>query len=285
MVTLTAEKRTTVISASRRTDIPAFHTGWFLEQIRKGKTSYTNPFGGTLHTVSLKPEDVHSIVFWSRDYSRLLPHLGELEEKGFCFYFHFTITGHPVTFDRNVINVNEAINQFRTISRRYSPNHVHWRFDPLIISDISDAGYLIERFAELARELKGYTKRCYTSFVQYYGKVKRNLKRLEEETGIHCYDLPVDEKIAIAGKISRIAADNGMKLLSCCCDYLIGGLIEKAHCIDGDLLRELFPERSLTGKVIPTRKGCGCFSSRDIGTYDTCSHGCLYCYANANPMN
>lgn len=279
----TEKKEARVISASRRTDIPAFFTNWFLDALEAGSVSFREPFSGKIRTVSMIPEDVHSIVFWSRDYSKLLPHLRSIKAKGYSFYFHFTITGHPPIFDRYSIPADDGIVQLIELSRLYSPDHVQWRFDPLIISDISDAHYLVERFTSIAQRLKGSTHRCYISFAQFYGKVKKSLHKLEQETGIRCLDPPVEEKLTIARKIAEIAAENGMKVFACCCDYLVSGLIEKAHCIDGELLRQLFPERPLNGKAKPTRKGCGCFESLDIGTYNTCSHGCIYCYANSHP--
>jgi hypothetical protein len=33
-------------------------------------------------------------------------------------------------------------------------------------------------------------------------------------------------------------------------------------------------------KPSPTRQDCGCAESADIGAYDTCPYGCVYCYAN-----
>lgn len=274
------KKAPTIISASRRTDIPAFHTDWFVNALTQRILSYREPFSGTMRSVSLRPERIHSIVFWSRDYSKLIPRLSLIEAMGYCFCFHFTITGYPRIFDRNVIDAEDAIEQAKVLARLSSPDHVLWRFDPLIISDISDGNHLISQFTSLAQKLKGVTNRCYISFVQFYGRVKRNLQRLERETSVRCYDPPVEEKLSIARKISEIAAENGMRLFSCCCDYLVGDLIEKAHCIDGNLLRQLFPGKPLIGSVRPTRKGCGCFASQDIGTYNTCSHGCIYCYAN-----
>ena len=279
------EKEARVISASRRTDIPAFFTNWFLEALETGSVSFREPFSDRMRTISMKPEDVHSIVFWSRDYSKLIPHLRSIEAKGYSFYFHFTITGHSAVFDRRSIPADDGIGQLVELSRLYSPDHVQWRFDPLIISEMTDARYLVERFASIAQRLKGSTRRCYISFAQFYGKVKKSLHKLEQETGVRCLDPPVEEKLPIARKIAEIAAENGMRVFSCCCDYLVSGQIEKAHCIDGELLRQLFPEKPLYGKAKPTRKGCGCFESQDIGTYNTCSHGCIYCYANSHPYS
>ena len=33
-------------------------------------------------------------------------------------------------------------------------------------------------------------------------------------------------------------------------------------------------------KKQPLRKECACFMGNDIGAYNTCLHGCKYCYAN-----
>lgn len=273
----------TVISASRRTDIPAFYTPWFLHKLKEGKAFYKNPFTGKTFQVSLKVEDVHSIVFWSRDYSKLIPHLEDLKAKGYLFYFHFTITGHPKILDSHVIKPEESIKQFQLLSNMFSPDHIQWRFDPLIITDVTPADYLISTFSALSKSLRGFTKRCYISFAQLYGKVRRNLNRLEKESGVKHFEIPEEEKYSIAQKIAEIAAGHGMRVFSCCCPNLIGGLVEKSHCIDEEILRMLFPDRELSGKVSPTRKGCGCFSSRDIGAYNTCPRGCIYCYANSNP--
>jgi radical SAM superfamily enzyme YgiQ (UPF0313 family) len=56
--------------------------------------------------------------------------------------------------------------------------------------------------------------------------------------------------------------------------------VQKAHCVDGDLLAELFPDRPPVSEARPTREQCGCVAGRDIGMYDGCPFGCAYCYAN-----
>jgi hypothetical protein len=71
-----------------------------------------------------------------------------------------------------------------------------------------------------------------------------------------------------------------MTLYACCQEALATGRVQPAHCVDGDLLAELFPDRPLVSQGKPTRAQCGCVVSRDIGVYDTCPFGCLYCYAN-----
>nr|NIM04738.1 DUF1848 family protein [Armatimonadota bacterium]NIO76587.1 DUF1848 family protein [Armatimonadota bacterium]NIO96219.1 DUF1848 family protein [Armatimonadota bacterium] len=248
-----------------------------MERIRAGWAEYVNPFGGQTHRVSLKSEDVHSIVFWSKDYRHLLAHLDELEERGYRLSFHFTITGLPRSLEPNVPDSEVAVETLSHLSHRFSPKHVIWRFDPILFCADMEEKYYLERFRHLSGMLRGKVERCYFSFVNYYAKVRRSLARSE---GIEPYDPPLERKRELAGKLAEIAAEQGMALYSCCADSLIQSGIEKGHCIDGELLAELFPERPRVSEVRPTRPECGCYASRDIGAYDTCGHGCLYCYAN-----
>ena len=48
----------TVISASRRTDIPAFYMPWFMEQISKGFFEVLNPFNQRVSVVPATPDKI-----------------------------------------------------------------------------------------------------------------------------------------------------------------------------------------------------------------------------------
>jgi hypothetical protein len=265
-----------IISASRRSDIPAFYSQWLMNRLRAGFVCYPNPFSGEVYTISLRPEDVHSIVFWSKHYGPLLPHLDELEGRGYRFYFHYTITGAPRALEPHVPEWQKAVNVFRRLARRTAPRQVQWRFDPILFTDELDAAFYVDRFRDIAAALAGATERCYFSFAVFYGKVERQL----HEAGI-CYRDPLlEEKQALIEAVADIADECGITLHACCQDALVGDRVQKAHCVDGDLLAELFPDRPHVSQLRPTREQCGCVASRDIGMYDTCPYGCIYCYAN-----
>lgn len=271
-----------IVSASRRTDIPAFYPEWFMNRIREGYVRWMNPFSGAVYQVSLQPEDVRAIVFWSKNYLPLLPYLDELDACGYKMIFHFTITGLPNVFEPQVPDAAELVKCARILSDRYGSEAVLWRYDPVLVSTITDPQYHISRFQGLCSEINGAVKSCYFSFAVFYGKVLRNSQMLRDKTGIECMDLPTDERITLANVLADIGAEHGIEMLSCCGDYLVGGKIKKAHCVDADLLQRLFPDKVDSLSTHPTRKECGCYESKDIGTYGTCPHGCVYCYANAN---
>lgn len=271
-----------IISASRRTDIPASYPEWFINRIRAGYVRWLNPFSRAVYQVSLKPDDVSAIVFWSKNYLPLLPYLDELDAGGYPMVFHFTITGLPKVFEPRVPEIGELTECARILSERYGPDAVLWRYDPILISSVTDQRYHIDRFRELCTALEGSVTSCYFSFAVFYGKVLRNAEKLRSETGIVCADLPLDDRIALANTLADIAVDRGIQMRSCCGDYLLGEKIEKAHCVDAELLQRLFPDKVGQLSANPTRKECGCFESKDIGTYGTCPHGCVYCYANTN---
>jgi hypothetical protein len=270
-----------IISVSRRTDIPAFYGDWFMQRLAKGFAGVVHPFGGQRYIVSLKPEDVVCFVFWSRNFTPFLENLKTMETMGYKFYFNYTVTGLPSVFESNV-EKQAAIETLKQLSKTYSPKHINWRFDPIVISSISDRDFYIRAFEELASEFAGYVERCYFSFVARYGKVIRNFAEFEKSHGLKIFDCSGDFKIELANELAAIAARHGIRMFSCCGDYLVSNKINKAHCIDGRIIEDLFFPEGFSYKTKPTRDECGCTESIDIGTYDTCPHGCVYCYANTN---
>ena len=270
-----------IVSVSRRTDVPAFYGDWFMRRVREGFAGVVNPFGGKRYLVSLRPEDVSCFVFWSKDFTPFVDRLETIDRLGYHFYFNYTLTGVPSAFESDV-DKQDALKTLKYLSRRYSPKHVNWRFDPIVLSTVSDGDFYLKAFEKLTAELEGIVERCYFSFVMPYSKVKRNFQELERATGIRVVDGGDDYRIELANRLASFAEAHGIRMYSCCGDSLVGERIHKAHCIDGALIEQLFFPAGLSYAAKPTRDGCGCTESVDIGAYDTCPHGCVYCYANAN---
>jgi hypothetical protein len=272
-----------IISASRRTDIPAYYADWFMRQVEQGCVVYPNPMSFKPVRLSLRPEDVLFIVFWTRNPHPLEKHLDRLDELYHrAYYFHFTINGLPKTLETNNPPVDFAISTFLRLSERY-PGQVFWRYDPIVLSDLTPPNYHIEKFAQLAERLRGATKRCYFSFVSWYLKVQRNFAKAARDHGVEFRDAALQERLEIVRQLAPIAAANDMTLYSCCQDALceIDG-VAKSRCVDMETIREIAPDRYRNLRAAPTREDCGCCESRDLGYYDSCPHGCIYCYANLN---
>ena len=270
-----------IISVSRRTDIPAFYGDWFMSRLKEGFAGVVNPFSGKKYIVSLKPRDVVCFVFWSKNFSPFIKNLKVIDGLGYKFYFNYTVTALPSILENNV-EKQSAIKALKQLSRTYSSRHINWRFDPIIISNVHGRDFYIRAFEELASEFAGFVERCYFSFVTEYNKVKRNFGELQRSTNVKITDCSEDFKLDLANELAAIAERFGIRMFSCCGDYLVNNSIKKAHCIDGSIIESLFFPEGLKYSEKPTRKECGCTESIDIGTYDTCPHGCVYCYANAN---
>ena len=248
---------------------------------KEGFAGVVNPFSGQRYIVPLKLEDVVCFVFWSKNFGPFIENLKIIDDLGYKFYFNYTATGLPGEFESNV-EKDAAIETLKLLSQMTSPRHINWRFDPIIISSICDHNFYIRRFEELASEFEGVVERCYFSFVVKYDKVKRNFAEFEKSKGVKIIDWSKDVKIELANELATIAERFGIEMFSCCGDYLVGERIKKAHCVDGGTIEELFYPEPLEYRQKPTRQECGCTESTDIGAYDTCPHGCVYCYANAN---
>jgi hypothetical protein len=170
----------------------------------------------------------------------------------------------------------------KLISSEFSPEHINWRYDPVLISDITKSDYHLNKFEDLCRSLSGYVKRCYISFPSPYGKVQRSFKNFTDRTGINIITGDIQRKINLAEKLSVISERYGIQMFSCCGDYLTGERISKGSCIDRNIISSISGKDLSHLKLRPTRKECGCADSTDIGVYDSCPHGCIYCYANSN---
>ena len=271
-----------VISVSRRTDVPAFHARWFMRRLAAGFAEYRNPFSGQTYRVSLDPADVRAFVFWTRNPSPLMRYLPELRRRGTPFYFLFTLTAYPRSIERSTPTFGQAVKKFQGLASRIGPERVRWRYDPIVVSKEMNGDYHRRNFSRIARALAGTTEVCIVSFLDMYGKVKRNLAALEKRTRFQCEDISSASRLALTSDLAEIGAEYGIRLLACCEDGLVGGAVGKARCVDPELLDRIAPSEGRL-PIRSTREECGCAASRDIGAYDTCPHGCVYCYANASP--
>jgi hypothetical protein len=272
-----------IISASRRTDIPAFYAEWLINRVRAGFCTVPNPFNPRqVSRVSLRPEDVDAVVFWTRDPKSLLGRLAELDERGFRYYFQYTILANPRILDPGTPPVEEAVSTFRSLADHVGSDRVVWRYDPIIITDETPEAYHLDRMASIAATLRGYTKRLVISLVDIYPHVEARRRLLGKEgraIKLSREPLTADGIRSMAG----IAAANALEITSCAEDLkMMKQEIRPGKCVDDQLIEKVFGITVTHQKDPHQRPACGCVVSKDIGVYDTCAFRCLYCYATRN---
>jgi len=274
-----------IISASRRTDIPAFFSQWFMERIRAGYCLVTNPFNPRqVPRVSLAPEDVDAIVFWTRNAAPLLPHLRELDVRGYRYYFQYTLTGYPRVLEPHAPAREAAVQTMRQLSSMVGPARVVWRYDPILVSSRTTFDYHLHNFKDLTRSLSGLVERVVISLADRYAKAARNLAPLARDGLVVDWEPQTSPGFPdFVRKMAAMAASAGMEMTSCAeeIDLLPLG-VKPGACIDGDIVTRVLGVHVGNTKDKSQRKACRCVVSRDIGSYNTCGHGCTYCYATTN---
>lgn len=272
-----------IISASRRTDIPAFYSEWFINRMREGFLLTRNPFNvHQIRRISLKPEDVEVIVFWTRNPSKLMPFLPEMDAQGYRYYFQYTITGYPRTIEKSVPNPRRAIDTFIELSQKIGPDKVVWRYDPILLSNLLPLEEHKRLFSKIAGMLAGRTSRVVVSFADFYKKTEKNLKQVP---GLIFSDITQQQKqlLELSAYMAEVADAHGMEIKSCAeaADVASVGVLH-GKCIDDALIKDVFGLSLDEKKDRGQREECGCIKSVDIGVYNTCLHGCSYCYATFN---
>lgn len=267
-----------IISASRRSDIPAFFSEWFLRRIREGYALVRNPMNPRqISRVLLTPDVTDCIVFWTKNPIPLIPRLKELAD--YQYYFQFTLTPYGRDIEKNIPDKRERIvPAFRELAERIGPERVIWRYDPIIVTKRYTVERHLEAFEEIAGLLKGCTEKCVFSFVDEYRKNSKALLDLGAE------ELGESGMRDMAVKLRDIAGACGMKTATCSEKIDLDALgIDHNACIDKELVERIcggkIPDLKKYRKDQGQRQECKCMSSKDIGAANTCSNGCLYCYA------
>jgi hypothetical protein len=265
-----------IISASRRTDIPNHHAAWFFSRITEGAAIVRNPFNPQQERrISLKPEAVDGIVFWTKN---PLPMQGQLHRlQDYAYYFQFSVTAYGADIEPGIPDKETVIiPAFARLADQIGPERVIWRYDPILINAEYSLDDHRRAFDRIARRLHRHTRRCTISFLDTdYRGVRRNLKSLTEITP--------ELQLKLGRELAAIAQDCGLAIEACAEPADLGSCgIRPAHCVDASLFEKMLNRPLNVKKDKNQRPACGCASSVDIGQYNTCPNGCLYCYANYN---
>lgn len=265
-----------IISASRRTDVPAFYGDWFINRLKAGEVLVRNPMNTKQVTrIVLSPETVDCFVFWTKNPKSFIDYLPVINEFGYNYYFLFTLTAYDDTIERGVEKKKIIIETFKRLSGLIGPEKVIWRYDPIFVTEHFTFEYHYKWFEYLARILSGYTDKCIISFLSFYNKVRKNMTMLDE--GV----INMESVRFISARFSDISAQNNISLYTCCHDFdLTEYGICHAKCVDDEMVERMVGHKLNLKKDKSQREECGCVESRDIGIYNSCDHGCLYCYAN-----
>ncbi|RDY32023.1 DUF1848 domain-containing protein [Lachnotalea glycerini] len=265
-----------IISASRRTDIPCYFSDWFINRIEEGFVYTRNPMNyRSVSNITLKPEVVDFIVFWTKNPNNMLNKLKYLEN--YQYYFQFTLNGYGTILEKNIPPRDELISIFIKLSQLIGKEKVIWRYDPIILNKTFDINFHTKNFEFIAKSLKNHTGKVVISFFDMYKKISKKMRLLEigatKEIDI----------LELARILSDIAHRNNLIIETCAEKYDLSKYgINHGQCIDDKLIGGILGSKINVKKDKNQRLECGCVQSVDIGAYNTCPNCCQYCYANAS---
>lgn len=263
-----------ILNTGLRTDIPGFFSEWFYNRIDEGFVYVRNPYAKNhIYSYKLDPELIDCIIFTTKNPRPMFRNLEKIDK--FNQYWHVTITPYGKEIEPNVPPVDEVIDSFKFLSERLGKEKVTLRYDPIFISEKYSLEKHIDSFDYILDSLSDYTTEAIISFIDLYEKTKRNFPNAKEVTQ--------DERLRIGEEFAKIGEKYNIKVKTC-----VEGTELERFGIDssGCMTKEVIEKAINKNLNIPKQKArngeCYCLLNNDIGEYNTCDHGCLYCYANSN---
>lgn len=261
-----------ILNTGSRTDIPAFYSDWFYNRIKAGYVLSRNPYyPAQITKYLLDPEVVDVLVFCTKNPLPMLKRISLL--SAFDLFWFVTITPYGKEIEPYVPPKEQVITYFQQLSALVGRNRTSWRYDPIFITDKYSVDYHIEQFGQMAEALSGYTDQCVVSFIDLYEKTKRNFRGIRSVTR--------KEQVKLIDVFSEIAKKNGLQVHLCCENAeLVRENVDADGCMSKEVLEKALGCKLNVPQKKMARKECSCLLGADIGAYNTCGHGCLYCYAN-----
>ncbi|MFH1810877.1 MAG: DUF1848 family protein [Pseudomonadota bacterium] len=280
-----------IVSCSRRSDVPALHARWLMRRVRAGWVDVTNPMNARqVRRVSLQRDDVAGLVLWTRWPAPLWSWHSEICDRLGPPLWLITLNNYPRVLEPRSPPAPRVVEQMQRLAIRDGCEAVHWRYDPIVVSSRTPPAFHVDNFGQLARALRGATRHCHVSFVDlHYRKTQRRLTALAA-TGVQTQETDRAQRRSLVRQLAALGREEGIEVLACCAQDLcdppqldLDGEeptgVRAAGCVEMAWLRALRGDTTPDPPSRPTRPGCLCQASVDIGAYDTCSLGCVYCYA------
>lgn len=263
-----------IINTGCRTDIPAYFSEWFFKRIKEGYVYVRNPYyQNQVMKYKLTPDVVDCLAFCTKNPAPILPRIHELNTFGQFWFVTINLYGKEI--EPNVPEKEKVIEDFKKLSKIIGVEKIGWRYDPIFITGKYTIKNHIENFDIIASKLSGYTKECVISFIDLYEKTKCNFPGINE--------VSKEERCEIAKEFVHIGKKYNIQIKTCVEGQELSKYgVDCSGCMTKPIIERAIGNRLKVPKKKSTRDGCNCLLGNDIGVYNTCGHGCVYCYANFN---
>ena len=262
-----------ILNTGCRTDIPAYYSEWFYNRIREGFVLARNPYRPEqVLKYRLDPAVVDALCFCTKNPQPMLSRLGEL--NAFRQFWFVTVTPYGREIEPLVPEKARVLESVRQLSAWVGERAVGWRYDPVFITERYSLEYHLRSFEKMSAALSGYVNSCVVSFIDLYEKTRRNFPQAKA--------VSPDEQKRLIQAFVEIGRKHRISIRTCCeREDLAQYGADVSGCMTRAVLEKALDCRlSVPKSKKSPRAECDCLLGADIGLYNTCPHGCVYCYAN-----